>query len=88
MFDLDGNGSVDEKEFRKILRVFIEVHKFVSGEDEKLSDEEAISLFSHLDKNGDGILAEKEFMQTCLENEVLRELFMFEVSCSDSDSDS
>ena len=56
------------EEFTKAIRA---LSNFLS---EPTDVEEAISLFSCLDIDQDGCVTEQEFMQTCLENEILKEL--------------
>jgi len=57
MFDQDNSGSINKEEFRAGLSTFNLIL------DSPLTEDQIEDLLKHLDKNGDGILSYKEFLE-------------------------
>lgn len=56
VFDMDGNGTIDEKELRVTMKKL----------GEKLSDEDIRAMIRAADKNGDGKIDYEEFIKMML----------------------
>ena len=69
MYDIDGNGVIDQKEMTKIIQGIygmIGGSKFTTSAEEKTK-----SIFAKMDDNNDGTLNEEEFINNCLQDEEL-----------------
>jgi len=68
MYDKDSSGEIDVEEMVEIFCLMYSLQGF-SEED---ATDRAMKIFNALDKNGDGCLAEEEFIKGCLaDNELL-----------------
>jgi len=72
MYDLDGNGVIDQDEMTKMLHGIYYSHGETLSIDS--AEDKAKEIFNRLDENGDGHLTEEEFVQGCLQDKDLFEL--------------
>ena len=74
MYDADGNGSIDIDELTNIVKAIYDI-AFVS--DKKPTDtaeERARAIFKKMDKNSDGRITETEFIDSCKDDDALRNM--------------
>ena len=66
LFDIDGNGSMSQKELTKIIKHLF--HLFKKEEKyAKMSEKDlAAEAFKEMDTNTDGKVTEEEFVRACL----------------------
>jgi len=75
MYDVDGNGVIDEEEMTKIVQAIYNMLGPSSTSKPKDSAEErARIIFSKMDVNNDGHLTEDEFLNGCLGDETLSKI--------------
>merc|ERR1711974_189607 len=60
MYDVDGNGSI---EFNEMKRVVSAVYEMMGTESSNMS--KAQELFSKMDQNSDGLVSQEEFIAVC-----------------------
>merc|ERR1719378_1003967 len=70
MYDKDGSGEIDIEEMVDIFSLMYSVQGYTEEE----GKERAEKIFETLDKNGDGSLAEDEFIKGCLLDQQLLEM--------------
>lgn len=60
-FDVDGNGKIDSKELKAVIKAFYEWQK-IAADDKKLDDDVA-AILKDVDSSGDGKIDKKEFFK-------------------------
>ena len=71
---MDKNGNVDKKEMEKIIEAIYDLVGEEHRKGENSPSERVKKIMNKLDKDRDGYLNEKEFVNGCLEDPVLRNL--------------
>jgi len=71
-YDMDRSGTIDEKEFLKVLELLYEFKR--KNKKEYPPEKMARDIFSRIDDNGDKRLCEEEFIEGCLKHEKILEL--------------
>ena len=76
MYDVDGNGLIDQGEMsRIILSIYELMGENGDSTPNKLAPEERTRIiFSQMDTSGDGYLTEEEFVQGCEKDNELSKL--------------
>ncbi len=74
MYDIDKNGKIDRKEMEKIIEAIYDL----LGEENRKGDNSPTKrvhkIMAKLDKDNDGKLSPEEFIDGCLNDEILRHL--------------
>ncbi len=80
MYDIDKNGKIDCKEMEKIIEAIYDL----LGEENRKGDnsppKRVQKIMTKLDKDQDGKLSPEEFIDGCLNDEILRHLLAPNVS--------
>ena len=80
MFDIDENGTIDLNEMTKVIQ---SIYDMLGPNALTLTDfspqARAITIFSRLDKNGDQLITQQEFVRGCLKDEALQNLLTLTV---------
>jgi Ca2+-binding EF-hand superfamily protein len=93
MYDVDGNGVIDQDEMTKIVQVTIflciiiiilqAIYDMLGAGSMKPTDtaeERAKNIFNRMDENNDGTLTEEEFLKGCLLDDELSKMLCPNVS--------
>ncbi|KAI3381783.1 hypothetical protein SNEBB_002036 [Seison nebaliae] len=74
MYDIDGNGQIDKNE---MLKIILAIYDLV-GEENRIADNAPMArvdkIFEKMDTNHDGVLSKDEFIDGCLQDELLKRL--------------
>jgi len=77
MYDVDGNGWVDQKEMTRIVKSILKMLGSSPGQGQKESPErQAEEIFQRLDLNSDGLVSRQEFVQACTTDSTLWALLL------------
>ena len=77
MYDVDGNGWVDQKEMTRIVKSILKMLGSSLGQGQKESPErQAEEIFQRLDLNSDGLVSRQEFVQACTTDSTLWALLL------------
>ena len=68
MYDVDGDGRINEGEMSRILSAIYELLGDNDFKPHDTPEERTKIIFSQMDNNGDGYLTEEEFIQGCLKD--------------------
>ncbi len=74
MYDVDQNGNVDKKEMEKIIEAIYDLLGEEHRKGENSPRERVKKIMAKLDKDQNGYLTEREFVNGCLEDPILRSL--------------
>lgn len=74
MYDVDGNGSIDIKEMISIVEAIYGMLSLGETDITDTAEERANAIFKKMDKNADGRVTEKEFLDGCKEDDGLRQM--------------
>lgn len=75
MYDIDGNGSIDRKEFRTIV---MSIFKILDTKNQQKSEKEREQhideLFQKIDRDHSNLISLDEFIDACTRDKLLLEL--------------
>lgn len=74
MYDIDKNGSIDKKEMIKIIEAIYDLLGEENRKGENSPPNRVNKIMEKLDKDRDGKLSSDEFIEGCLNDEILRHL--------------
>ena len=74
MYDVDGNGVIDQDEMTKIVQAIYDMLGAGATKPTDSAEERAKNIFSRMDENGDGHLTEEEFLRGCLQDDELSKM--------------
>ena len=74
MYDVDGNGVIDQEEMTKIVQAIYDMLGAGATKPTDSAEERAKNIFSRMDENGDGHLTEEEFLRGCLQDDELSKM--------------
>ena len=74
MYDVDGNGVIDQDEMTKIVQAIYDMLGAGATKPTDSAEDRAKNIFSRMDENGDGHLTEEEFLRGCLQDEELSKM--------------
>ncbi|RNA44289.1 neuronal calcium sensor 2-like [Brachionus plicatilis] len=74
MYDIDKNGRIDKKEMEKIIEAIYDLLGEENRKGENSPPRRVLKIMAKLDKNNDGSLSPDEFINGCLNDEILRHL--------------
>ena len=74
MYDMDGNGWIDQPEMTKIVQsIFCMMGPVEMVDQFETPEQRAEDIFRRMDLNSDGRVTQKEFIQSCLNDSNLRD---------------
>ena len=74
MYDVDGNGWIDQPEMTKIVRsIFCMMGPVEMVEKLETPEQRAEDIFQLMDLNSDGSVTRQEFVQSCLDDSNLQD---------------
>lgn len=78
IYDLNGNGQVDAKELTKMIDALQDLKGVTKKDREEggLTKMAVGTILRCLDKNDDGALTEDEFVEGCLNNDIVMQLLL------------
>ena len=79
MYDVDGNGVIDQDEMTKIVQAIYDMLGAGATKPTDSAEERAKKIFSTMDDNGDGHLTEEEFLSGCMQDNMLSNINMINV---------
>ena len=79
MYDVDGNGVIDQEEMTKIVQAIYDMLGAGATKPTDSAEERAKNIFSRMDENGDGHLTEEEFLSGCLQDDELLNMLALNV---------
>ena len=65
VYDLDNDGTITIAEFREVLKYHLKKAQLHNVE----------TIFTEIDKDGDGVLLKEEFIREVINNKLLKEYF-------------
>eukprot|EP00091_Calanus_sinicus_P008298 TRINITY_DN2030_c0_g1_i5.p1 TRINITY_DN2030_c0_g1~~TRINITY_DN2030_c0_g1_i5.p1 ORF type:complete len:138 (-),score=20.02 TRINITY_DN2030_c0_g1_i5:503-916(-) len=71
MYDVDGNGVIDQDEMTKIVQAIYDMLGAGAVKPTDTAEERAKNIFNRMDENNDGSLTEEEFLKGCLQDDEL-----------------
>lgn len=74
MYDIDKNGKIDRKEMEKIIEAIYDLLGEENRKGENSPNKRVQKIMAKLDKDNDGKLSSEEFIEGCLNDEILRHL--------------
>jgi Ca2+-binding EF-hand superfamily protein len=74
MYDIDKNGKIDNKEMEKIIEAIYDLLGEENRKGENSPHKRVQKIMTKLDKDNDGKLSPEEFIDGCLNDEILRQL--------------
>ena len=71
MYDSDNNGKIDKKEMEKIIVAIYDLLGETNRKGENEPKQRVATIFAKLDKDHSGTVTEDEFVNGCINDEVL-----------------
>ena len=76
-FDADGNGSIDRKEMKKIVK---DIHHLLQNEGSAMNEKALTeNAFKEMDANKDGRVSEEEFVRAIMSHEKVASLLALKI---------
>ena len=83
IYDIDGNGMIDVNEMAKVVEsIYAMLGPNALTMTDVTPEDRAKSIFQQLDKNGDDMLTQREFVSGCLRDRELRNMLSLTVNNS------
>ena len=77
VYDIDKNGSIDQKEIATLIQALFELLNFDAFESKDWdSEEKAKKIMQKLDTNRDNLLSRNEFVEGCLHDPSICEILI------------
>jgi len=78
LFDYNSDGSITSKEMKRLIK---DMYGLIKADDPEVASEEMIakSAFAEMDKDADGKVTEKEFLDACMAQEQLSTMLAIKV---------
>ena len=78
VFDINGDGTIDEKEMRRLVK---DMYDLIKADDSETQSRDLIArcVFTEMDANGDGKITLDEFVAACFAQEELSKMLVLKV---------